>query len=1039
MLNREGMEDATTLRRMLVLSALLPPPVSLDILTEVGGCAPVKALRLLEDLTSSGLLKPCGQGGAGYYQFCDSARALEVIAREEPALVCELGAALIRHLSQADHPEDKAALAIANVHHLAGLPVSDARPLLRAADYCLKLGAREAAAIYYRLALEARGQTAPNPREAAERVASALGMLAACGHRMPLEQQEQTLKQAREYALQLNDQGNLCQIHLRLGQIRKLRGDYRGAGRLFEKAWHLAVMLGGDQVRKEAALLSADFLFWQGRVSAAVARYEEVLGDLEEFPNEEAVLRACVTLGWCYGICGQTARGLGLMEAVRQKARTLGFRQAEMDSYVMSALALIDAGYVSEAGAMVAEVFKFPEEELGNYRLWASYAARGYLRHLQGDLAGCFRDQQRAYAMSKEIGWPHHRGPYNFDYMEVLEDAGMVHPEMNYESELRRVAEWPDIYMQGVGLRYQARRMQRQGHAREAVLETLERSQALLTQAGARLELARTQVELAKLHLAAEDEATARRLLREAWETLSATNEDLFPYALRPYLETEPAEERIIRVMTELGNAVGTVRDRKNLLERVINLLMKLTLAGRGGFFVQGPEGWPQLSASRNLEQALVESPGFRSSLELILSAFHQPGPAPEALASAQGSLPGARPWQGWALCRRVSLQGELLGVIYLDNTLVEMTPPAKVLTFLDLIINHVAVALDNARAYEEINALKERLEDETRLYRTELQCSANVGQMVGRSPAMARVMDQIRKVAPSDTTVLICGETGVGKELVARAIHSLGQRREGPFIPVDTASLDPGVVASELFGHEKGAFTGAASTRRGRFELADRGTLFLDDVDNLPLEVQAKLLRALQEREFQRVGGNKLIRSDFRLIAATNQDLEALVERGGFRSDLYYRLNVFPVVVPPLRQRRDDIPLLAAYFMEKFSLKMGKNVSAITKRDLQRLKDYPWPGNVRELKHVIERGVILSEGETLSVADLDAGRGLGRQAAEFSSLLEMERGHILAALARCEWRVSGKGGAAELLGLKPTTLYSKLKKLGISKQLQYS
>ncbi len=712
-----------------------------------------------------------------------------------------------------------------------------------------------------------------------------------------------------------------------------------------------------------------------------------------------------------------------------------------MDSYVMGMLALIDAGYLAKAEAFLQEVFKFPEEELGNYRLWASYAAWGHVQlYTKGDLAACFRYQHLAYAKSKEIGWPHHRGPHNFDYMDALEEAGMVHPEMNYDSELKRVAGWPDIYMQGVGLRFAAQRLRKRGRPREEVKELLRRSQDLLVQAGARLELARTQLQLAGLALEEGEEAAARRLLRGAWEVLAATNEELFPYALRPYLETESAEERVIRVMTDLGNAVGTVRDRKNLLERVINLLMRLTLAGRGGYFVAGPDARPQLSASRNLDQALVDSPAFLPSLELVREAFRAGGGRPAApLASAQGSLPGSRHWRGWALCRRVSLQGQLLGVIYLDNNLVEMTPPAQVLTFLDLLINQVAVALDNARAYEEVNALKERLEDETRLYRTELQCSANAGQMVGRSPAMARVVDQIRKVAPSDITVLVCGETGVGKELVARAIHGLSPRREEPFIPVDTASLDPGVVASELFGHEKGAFTGATQRRRGRFELADRGTLFLDDVDNLSPEVQAKLLRALQEREFQRVGGNQTIRSDFRLIAATNQDLATLVARGSFRSDLFFRLNVFPILVPPLRQRGDDIPLLAGYFMEKFAAKAGKELKGIAQKDLQRLRDYPWPGNVRELKHVVERGVILSEGETLLVPDLADGRSREWPEAEFASLVEMERKHIVAALGRCGWRVSGKGGAAERLGLKPTTLYSKMKKLGIGRTIRYA
>lgn len=1035
MSSSEWLKESDTLRQLMILAALIPPPISLDVLAEVGGYSPVTVIRLLEDLVHSKVLAHYQEGELGLYRFGDTGKAAEILVHEDRGLIREMAAALLRYFAANPPPGPKKALAIANVCHGAGLRSTDNASLLQAANYCLNHGAQQAAAIYYRMVLESGVGLAAGKQEAAGMVSSALGVLEASGHYMPLNRQEQILVKAHEQAKQINDLRSLCKINLRLGQIHKLRGDYQGAGRFFEEGWRVAILMDEPETRKEAALFSTDFLFWQGRISEAVSRYEEVIGDLEEFPNSEAELRACTTLGWCYSICGQTARGLGLLEAVRQKSRSLGFKEAEMDSCVMSMLAMIDAGYISEAEGMVNEVFKHSEEELGNYRLWASYAARGYLLLTKGKLEDCFVYQQKAYTKSKEIGWPHHRGPFNFDYMETLEEAGMVHPEMNYESELRRISRWPDIYMQGVGMRYEARRMLKQGKPKNLIVAKLEGSQALLGMAGANLELARTRLALAKLHLEDDNQEAARELLRQAWAVFSTINEDLFPYALRPYLETEAPEERILQVMTELSQAMGTVLDRENLLERVIKLLMKLTLAGRGGYFVSGPDGQPVLAASRNLEQVLVESPSFEPSLAMIKNAF-QGQEQPRGGAPFNAACPSAqRGENGWSLCRRVGFQGRTLGVIYLDNAMVGITPPAKVMSFLDVVISYVAMALDNARAYEDINAFKDRLEDETKLYRKELQCSAKVGQMVGRSSAMGRVSDQIHRVAASETTVLILGETGVGKDMAARAIHGLSKHCEGPFIPVDTALLDPGVVASELFGHERGAFTGAVSTRRGRFELADRGTLFLDDIDNLAPEVQARLLRVLQEKAFHRLGGDKLIRSNFRLIAATNQDLEALVAKGLFRADLFFRLNTFPIMVPPLRQRRDDIPLLASYFLEKFASKMGKDISGIAKRDLQRLCDYNWPGNVRELKHVIERSVILSEGGLLRVGDLTGESHHDKAPEKFLSLLEMERSHILAAMSRCQWKVSGKGGAAELLGLKPTTLYSKLKKLGVNRQ----
>ena len=279
-------------------------------------------------------------------------------------------------------------------------------------------------------------------------------------------------------------------------------------------------------------------------------------------------------------------------------------------------------------------------------------------------------------------------------------------------------------------------------------------------------------------------------------------------------------------------------------------------------------------------------------------------------------------------------------------------------------------------------------------------------------------------------------GETGVGKELIAKAIHNLSKRKDGPFIPVNLAALPQELVASELFGHEKGAFTGAHDRQKGRFELAHGGTIFLDEIGDLPPSVQAKLLRVLQEGSFERLGSTKQIRSDFRVIAATNKDLHKEVEKGSFRQDLYYRLNVFPVFVPPLRDRKEDIPLLVHHFIDKFSKKMGKKIGRVTNEALKALVDYSWPGNVRELEHFIERAVILSDGGKIHLPGLDdtlvpriTGEGL-----PVTPLADMERGYIERILNATHWKVSGPNGAASILGMKPTTLISRMKKLGIEK-----
>ncbi len=311
---------------------------------------------------------------------------------------------------------------------------------------------------------------------------------------------------------------------------------------------------------------------------------------------------------------------------------------------------------------------------------------------------------------------------------------------------------------------------------------------------------------------------------------------------------------------------------------------------------------------------------------------------------------------------------------------------------------------------------------------------------MVGESPALRRVLEQIAQVAPTDSTVLIQGETGTGKELVARAIHERSPRRERPLVKVNCAALPRDLVESELFGHEKGAFTGATQQRRGRFELADGGTLFLDEAGELPLEAQAKLLRVLQEREFDRVGGTRSLRTDVRVIAATNRDLHARVAGGGFRADLYYRLNVFPIVVPPLRERREDIPGLVRHFAAKAARKLGRTLDGISPGFVERASAYDWPGNIRELENFVERASIMSNGAVLDAIELFSQASPSEKApspfvlARDVTLEEMERAHIDGVLQRTGWVIEGERGAARILGLNPSTLRGRLRKLGIRK-----
>jgi PAS domain S-box-containing protein len=337
-------------------------------------------------------------------------------------------------------------------------------------------------------------------------------------------------------------------------------------------------------------------------------------------------------------------------------------------------------------------------------------------------------------------------------------------------------------------------------------------------------------------------------------------------------------------------------------------------------------------------------------------------------------------------------------------------------------------------KAYLEIGALKDRLEAENTLYREKIQAVEGSGELLGQSDPMKYLHFRIRQVAPSDTTVLIQGETGTGKELVAEAVHGLGPRQARPLVKVNCAALPPSLAESELFGHEKGAFTGAQSQRRGRFEMADGGTLFLDEVGELSPELQAKLLRVLQDGTFQRVGGERTLKADVRVIAATNRNLSRDVAAGRFREDLWYRLNVFPISVPPLRQRKDDIPTLAQAFLQRTCQRLGRAVLELPQSVVQALQAKDWPGNVRELQNVIAQAVLVSDGRLLRLNEQMAlePAGVGPGVGLAQSLEDVERKHILEVLASTDWRLEGREGAAAVLGLKPSTLRSRMQKLDI-------
>ena len=502
--------------------------------------------------------------------------------------------------------------------------------------------------------------------------------------------------------------------------------------------------------------------------------------------------------------------------------------------------------------------------------------------------------------------------------------------------------------------------------------------------------------------------------------------------------ELEHKNEQL-ELMLELTNRVVSNLELRDLLREVSGTLRRVMKCDATGVALPDDDQDDQLRVYALdfpdgkgflTEQSLIpmESPvgeAFRSGKEQLRSASQVQECCPEAC-----SVKEKEGLKSGAFLPLIS-KDRVLGVLALSR-FAEVPFSESEIDFLKKISRQIAIAVENALAYREIAELKEKLAQEKLYLEDEIRGEMDFEGIVGQSSALRHVLQMVETVAGSDSTVLLLGETGTGKELIARAIHERSRRNDRTFVKMNCAAIPTGLLESELFGHEKGAFTGAISQKLGRLELADRGTLFLDEVGDIPSEIQPKLLRALQEREFERLGSTHTKKVDIRLVAATNRDLEQMVEDRQFRSDLYYRLNVFPIRIPPLRERPEDIPLLVHYFTQKYARRMEKQIESIPAAAMSKLSNWHWPGNIRELENFVERAVILTRGSVLQFP-IDELKNGSSHAPSIARLELSERDEIVRILNEVNGRVGGPDGAAARLGLKRTTLISRMKKLGIT------
>jgi transcriptional regulator with GAF, ATPase, and Fis domain len=509
-------------------------------------------------------------------------------------------------------------------------------------------------------------------------------------------------------------------------------------------------------------------------------------------------------------------------------------------------------------------------------------------------------------------------------------------------------------------------------------------------------------------------------------------------------------------ILLSLSNEIASLKSRQDLFKVVNAKIKEIFSVTQFGIVKVDEDGMTHSAFIMDLGLSETDQPDFERLAKLKYSVkdsvFQQVMTADDpiildvnGLASEKNPTEYAKFWKrvGFTslVCFPLKTGGETIGAILLNRGSKPFM--SSEIHLLKGICAQLSVAVANILANEkvlnqlsEINTYKQQLEDEKVYLQEEIQTASNTTDFIGSSPEMKKVLRLIHTVAPSESTVLLLGETGTGKELVARAIHTNSPRKNKLMVKINCAALPASLIESELFGHERGSFTGALERRIGKFELANNGTLFLDEIGELPLDMQAKLLRVLQEKEIERVGGKTTINVDVRIIAATNRDLEKEMEAGRFRSDLFYRLNIFPINLPPLRVRQDDIPLLTSYFIAKFAKKTGKKVQATTNNVMLEMMRYSWPGNVRELEHLIERSVLLENGPIIKQIHLpvpkSASNAQGDSTFRLTTIDDNERQHIFDTLTYCGGKITGSGGAAEILGVPPSTLHSKMKRLGI-------
>lgn len=824
---------------------------------------------------------------------------------------------------------------------------------------------------------------------------------------------------------------------MHLAKTEWLRSNYNEALKHFEKGQKLAEKINNPLLKRQAKIFSAFFLYWQGRYREAVFSYEQSVADIDQFPEGTFPILASITVGYCYTQIGQTSQGLGMLHSIHRHCLEKGNDNlASIASYGIGA-ALLNLKKTDEALEHFKISFKEAQKRRNEYSMMLGSSCLAYIYFLKNNrkrslyyLRNFLSHSKRRQAMVLRDNI------YLMELSHAMEqDKYPRFEELSLQSEMEKAIHDKNVFLKGVAYRYLAE-MQIQAKSDHHVISAaFKKSLHWLNLSGQKVEIAKTRISLARHYLTLGNTYKAKEQITLAADNQTPELQSMVPDEFRPLLRNQNPEESLLENIFKLGREIVAINENSELLQHIITTVNYLIGAERGALFVCANNADKQqfrLKASKNITPEEIDHSGFLSSMNMINNV------AVTGKALILG--PDADAGEGCIekiysrICVPLTLKNELVGILYHDNRLLNRVFQESDLKLLTHFAAFAAFAIANAERTEQHNRIHSKLLAEKSYFEDQDLRNLRYENIIGESPAMKKVFSLIDQVAATNTTVLIEGETGVGKELIARAIFRQSPRQDKPFVRVHCNALTESLIPSELFGHEKGAFTGAIGRRIGRFELADEGTLFLDEIGELPPDIQVRLLRVLQTKEFERVGGSETIRSDFRLIVATNRNLKEEVAAGRFRADLYYRLNVFPIAIPPLRERLEDLQELIRHFVDIYASQRGKAFQGISEAHMNRMLKYNWPGNVRELENIIERAVILSKGSFIDIPELE-GSSSNRHSLFPSpgpTLKDNERNHILWALQKTGGKIHGPGGAAELLEIHPSTLHSRMKKLNI-------